>query len=150
MTRPASGSSNVLWLLFLPLTVWGLHFLTAYVAAAVYCAKSSNMDAAIVAIRWIVVVATLLALGAIGASLWYGRRRIARETGSYSTAVESRPVGARPTGDARPASDRPSANESGAPGQARFGWTVLCAMCALGALAVIYVGGAAFFFGDCR
>ena len=152
--RTANGGTNVLWLLFLPLTIWGAHFLTAYVVAAVYCAKSADAGAAIFAIRWIVVAATVLALGAIGACLWHGRRRIARETGSYrpnfGAGTESGTVGARPTGDRPPPADRPDASASGAGRQARFAWTGLLSTSALGALAVAYVAGAAFFFGDCR
>lgn len=117
---------SLLWLLFLPLTIWAIHFLAVYVVAAVSCAKAVDIGAAILAVRWIAVAVTIVALGTIGATLWYGRR------------YRSGAAGQR------------SANAPGAWDQARFVWNVLLLISALSALAVIYVGSVTFFFGDCR
>jgi hypothetical protein len=121
-----------LWLLLLPLTIWAVHFLAVYVVAAIYCAKAVDIGAAIPAIRWIAAAVTVVALGAIGAAIWYGRH-----CGRYGR------YGRQSSGQQTPIAP-------GSRDQARFVWNVLLLMSALSALAVIYVGSVTLFFGDCR
>lgn len=56
-----------LWLLAIPVAAWGLHFLGVYVVAAIYCAKSAAFASVSAApfgiVRWVILGATLAALG---------------------------------------------------------------------------------------
>jgi hypothetical protein len=45
-------------------TIWALHFLTVYVAGAVWCAKAGR-EASLEPVRWLTLAATLGALGGI-------------------------------------------------------------------------------------
>lgn len=125
MKRATNTRLSILWLMLLPPGIWAMHFLAVYVVAAVYCAKSSDVEAAITATRVITAVVTVLALAAIAAVAWYGRRH-------YRL----------------PGSARQSATVPG--DQSRFAWGLLLLLCALSALAVICAGAVPFFFGDCR
>lgn len=110
---------TVLWLLLLPFTVWGLHFLALYIVTAIYCAKSDAAQA-ILAVRWIAAVITLLAIAALAALARTGHARWGRGVAGANA------------------------------GESRFLRTLLFAMCALSALAIVYVASVVLFFGDCR
>lgn len=59
-----TGSGTDLWRVIISPTVWALHFLVCYVAAAIYCEKLGR-DAPLDDIRLLVIAATVLALGGI-------------------------------------------------------------------------------------
>lgn len=58
-------------------TVWAIHFLVCYIAAAIYCAKTAPADIAIEPVRELVWIATGIALAGIFANgawaFWRGR-----------------------------------------------------------------------------
>ncbi len=79
-----------LWLLVLPVAAWGLHFLAAYVSAAIYCAKASagaGLDAAKLAI----LAATIAALATLGVLAWRAGARYRR--GAAGSESEDRFIG---------------------------------------------------------
>lgn len=59
-----TGSGTDLWRVIVSPTIWALHFLVCYVAAAIYCEKLGR-DAPLDAIRTLVIVVTVVALGGI-------------------------------------------------------------------------------------
>lgn len=63
-----------LWTLILSPTVWALHFLFAYVAAAYACAPNTLIFQTIPGVRVSIAVATVLALGVIGWAGWRAQR----------------------------------------------------------------------------
>lgn len=65
-----TGSGTDLWSVIISPTLWAVHFLVCYVAAAIYCEKLGR-DAPLDDVRLLVIVATALALGGIG---WSGLR----------------------------------------------------------------------------
>ncbi|MBJ3785014.1 hypothetical protein [Devosia sediminis] len=62
--RRETGSGTDLWSVIISPTIWALHFLACYVAAAIYCEKLGR-DAPLGDIRTLVIVVTVLALGGI-------------------------------------------------------------------------------------
>jgi hypothetical protein len=182
MNAARGHSMTVLWLLLLPFSIWGAHFLAAYVVTAIFCAKSIDAAAAIVTVRWIVSALTFGALAALGAALGYARGRFRAGArahpgggsdgtqGSLCTSRGRRPFVqvfqalrcAKPAiataipGFTRLDPGKPARKSArpdlcrGSLGEARFVWAVLLMMSALSALAVIYVAGVVFFFGNCQ
>lgn len=70
--RRETGSGTDLWRVIISPSIWALHFLACYVAAAIYCEKLGR-DAPLGDIRLLVVVVTVVALGGISWStlgLW--------------------------------------------------------------------------------
>jgi hypothetical protein len=62
--RRETGTGTDLWRVIISPSLWALHFLACYVAAAIYCEKAGR-DAPLDDIRLLVIVATALALGGI-------------------------------------------------------------------------------------
>jgi hypothetical protein len=63
-----------LWFLIAGPTIWSAHFLVSYISAAIYCAKAPpphDMDL----VQWIIAGATVLALAAIGLAGWLAARK---------------------------------------------------------------------------
>jgi hypothetical protein len=66
-----------LWSVIIAPVIWALHFLFCYVFAAIYCEKLGR-DASLNTATWVVIGATIVALGGIGWSslrLWRVRGR---------------------------------------------------------------------------
>lgn len=63
-----------LWMLTVSPTIWAVHFGLCYITAAVWCAKVSNVLAPLGGVRTAVFVFTLVALGSIGITGWWGYR----------------------------------------------------------------------------
>ncbi len=66
---------ETLWTLFTGPVVWALHFLTCYVAAAVYCAKASQLTFSFDMLRFTLGVVTVLALLTILGAAWLAWRQ---------------------------------------------------------------------------
>ncbi|MDF1775704.1 MAG: hypothetical protein P1V13_06725 [Rhizobiaceae bacterium] len=67
-----TGEGTDLWRVILAPTIWAVHFLVCYVAAAIYCEKAGRM-ADLLPVRLIVGTATFIALAGLAAvfiSLW--------------------------------------------------------------------------------
>ena len=62
--RRETGSGTDLWRVIISPSIWALHFLVCYVAAAIYCEKLGR-DAPLDSVRVLVIVVTVLALGGI-------------------------------------------------------------------------------------
>jgi hypothetical protein len=76
--RAASFFGGV-WAGMAPLLVWAAHFAFCYVAVAVMCAGAVQAGIGEPrALRWWLVVATVLGLAALAAMLWRARRPDAR------------------------------------------------------------------------
>lgn len=114
-----------LWLLALPLTIWGGHFLFSYWTAAIWCAKFSSPSGSLGPVRIAIGIYTLLALIGLGITGWIGVRRVSFNR-EHIPHDDDTPV------------DRH-----------RFlGFTVLL-LSALGAVATLFVAAAAFFMETC-
>ncbi|WP_261335435.1 hypothetical protein [Rhizobium leguminosarum] len=70
---------ETLWTLFTGPAVWALHFLVCYVAAAVYCAKASEVAFSFGMLRFTLSIVTVLALLAILGAAWLAWRQWARQ-----------------------------------------------------------------------
>jgi uncharacterized membrane protein YgcG len=116
------------WLLGVPVAAWALHFLSSYVAAAVYCAKSTALDTAastpISTARWLIVAITILTVAVTSLAA-------VRGYAALPAAGVSEPTG-------------------GSGEDNRFLGSVLLLLCALSAVAMLFVAAVAFSFGDCR
>ncbi|MBY3562043.1 hypothetical protein [Rhizobium laguerreae] len=66
---------ETLWTLFTGPAVWALHFLVCYVAAAVYCAKASEIAFSFGMLRFTLSIATVFALLAILGAAWLAWRQ---------------------------------------------------------------------------
>ncbi len=70
MTPPTPASSNLperpgyLALLAAPAVIWSLHFLAAYITAAVWCADAPSRDAGLGPVRLAIILYTVVALAA--------------------------------------------------------------------------------------
>lgn len=84
-------SDRGLWLFVWPVAAWGVHFLAAYVSAAIYCAKASA-GAGLEAAKLAILAATVVALAALGVLAWHARGRYRR--GAASRASDDRFIGA--------------------------------------------------------
>ncbi|MGH8194688.1 MAG: hypothetical protein ACREQ8_09845 [Woeseiaceae bacterium] len=118
---------TVLGLLASPLAIWSLHFLLAYVSAAVYCARSGDHEAAMSPVRSIVLALTIAALAAVALALRRGYRRFARNASLHR---------------------HPAAGVQTDP--ARFFRIMLLWFSVLSAVAIVCVGSVTLFFGNCR
>ena len=66
---------ETLWTLFTGPVVWALHFLVCYAAAAVYCAKASQLTFSFGMLRLALGAITVLALLAILSAAWLAWRQ---------------------------------------------------------------------------
>jgi hypothetical protein len=113
-----------LWLLAVPVGLWGLHFLSVYVIAAIYCAKAGTPEMAaggpLTTVRWWVTAVTAATL--VGYAL-------AARRGYAGLRSNSRDAG---------------------PHDQNFLGAVALMLCALSAAASLFLATVPFFFGDCR
>lgn len=65
-----------LWILTLPLAIWGIHFLVSYWTAAIWCARFSGPSRSLGPVRAAIGVYTMLALIGLGTTGWIGLRRL--------------------------------------------------------------------------
>jgi hypothetical protein len=127
MTGSTRKTRVPFWLLGVPVAVWGLHFLSVYVVAAVRCAKAPELAAAtassLATARWTIAAITLAALAVYGMAAgrgYAGWRRQARRAGETS------------------------------PDQERFLGSVVLMLSVLSAVATMLIASVSFFFWDCR
>jgi hypothetical protein len=64
-----------LFLLVAGPTIWTVHFLVSYIAAATWCGMVAGRDGPLTGARWIIAVATAIALAAIAFVALVGWRR---------------------------------------------------------------------------
>lgn len=87
-----SGASASLWRITFAPTLWALHFVASYAATAVVCTRLAGGEEAILGLRGLIAVLTVLALGgilAIGVRSWISWDLI--DNGTYETTrAESR------------------------------------------------------------
>ncbi|NEK17234.1 hypothetical protein [Rhizobium leguminosarum] len=67
--------AETLWTLFTGPAVWALHFLVCYAAAAVYCAKASEIAFSFGMLRFTLFIVTVFALLAILGAAWLAWRQ---------------------------------------------------------------------------
>lgn len=72
MASTTSARESLWWLILGP-TVWAMHFLVSYIAAAIYCAKAGPF-ADLTPIRVAIAVVTVVALAGIVAAGLHARR----------------------------------------------------------------------------
>jgi hypothetical protein len=114
-----------LWTLVIAPTVWALHFLLCYIAAAIHCAKAGRLES-LHALRPTLVVATLLALLVVA---------IAGYVAWAHTTIEG---------------DPPPHQESTYEDRVRFlGFSKLL-LAGLSFVAIVFTAIPAFIVGDCR
>ena len=122
-----TGTGTDLWRVIAAPIIWALHFLFCYIYAAIYCEKAGR-SAALGDVRIAVAVATLLALAGIGLStrpLWRVRGRSLTDDDfefEHNTPEERH----------------------------RFLSHVALMLCALSAIAVLYVAIPVFYLTSCR
>ena len=66
---------QTLWLLVLGPLIWVVHFFVCYLSGALACARAADPAHSLGTVRWIVAVATIVALTGITAVGLYGARR---------------------------------------------------------------------------
>lgn len=124
MNRADANGRISLWLLAVPVAAWGLHFLSVYVIAAIYCAKAGTPGMAagglLATVRWWVVAVTAATFVA------------------YALAARRGYAGLRSNGR------DPSSHDQ------IFLGAVALMLCALSAAASLFLASVPFFFGDCR
>lgn len=122
-----TGTGTDLWQVIFAPGVWAVHFLFCYVFAAIYCEKLGR-DAPLDAATWVIVAATVVALGLIGLStlsLWRVRGRSLTDDDfefEHNTAEERH----------------------------RFLSHVALMLCVLSAVAVLYVAIPMLYLTSCR
>jgi hypothetical protein len=68
-TMPDAGvPGESLWAMIVSPTIWAIHFLACYIAAAIFCAKAGTPSVDLATVRWWIAGFTVLALGGIAAS----------------------------------------------------------------------------------
>lgn len=122
-----TGSGTDLWSVIIAPSIWALHFLICYVAAAIYCEKMER-DAPLADIWVLVLAATVVALGGIGWSSMRLRRVHARSLTDDDFEYEH---------------NTPEERH-------RFLSHVALMLCVLSAIAVIYVTIPIFYLESCR
>lgn len=115
-----------LWWLAAPPGLWAAHFLLSSATAAVWCGKLAGREGALGGARLAIATYTAVALLAIGGVGWRGLSRYRAGAGTEPLAADT-------------AEDRH-----------RFLGFATFLLAGLGALAILFVGVAAFFFEDCR
>jgi hypothetical protein len=116
-----------LWLLTFAPAVWFTHFVLSYVTASVWCSKVAGPDGSLAGAHVAIAIFTAVALAAIGVVGVAGYRRH-----TYG-------------GNASPPHDYDSAED-----RHRFLGYATLLLAGLSAVATVYVGLSAFFFGTCR
>ena len=125
--RRETGTGTDLWRVIAAPIIWALHFLACYVAAAIYCEKMGR-DAPLDDIRLLVITVTVVALGGIFWStlgLWRVHDRSLTDDDfeyEHNTPEERH----------------------------RFLSHVALMLCALSAIAVLYVAIPVFYLTSCR
>jgi hypothetical protein len=76
------------WLAAAP-GIWVAHFLSCYLTAAIWCAKTAERGGSIDAVRLAIATYTALALAAIAVVGWIGYRRHGRGTASMPHDLDS-------------------------------------------------------------
>jgi hypothetical protein len=72
MNGPGKGPRG-LWILTLGPAIWSAHFLACYLTAAIWCAKAASPGLG--PVRAAIGAYTLIALGALAVTSWWGWRR---------------------------------------------------------------------------
>jgi hypothetical protein len=124
-TEAEEGAS--LWRVIATPTIWAVHFLACYVAAAVFCAKAAT-DVPLQPVRLLVAAATALALAGIGYV-------VARTWRDWGVSLRDDDL----------IYDMPEVEE-----RHRFLSHMTLMLAALSALAVLYVALPAIFLETCR
>jgi hypothetical protein len=125
--RRETGSGTDLWSVIIAPTIWALHFLACYIAAAIYCEKAGR-DAPLEDIRLLVIILTVVAL----AGIFWSSRRLWRV-------------------HARSLTDDDFEYEHNTPEERhRFLSHVALMLCVLSAVAVIYVVIPMLYLETCR
>ena len=125
--RRETGTGTDLWRVIAAPIIWALHFLFCYVFAAIYCEKSGR-EAALGDVRIAIAIATAVALAGIGLAtrhLWDVRGRSLTDDDfeyEHNTPEERH----------------------------RFLNHVALMLCALSAIAVLYVAIPVFYLTSCR
>jgi hypothetical protein len=125
--RRETGTGTDLWRVIAAPIIWALHFLFCYVFAAIYCEKSGR-EAALGDVRIAIAIATAVALAGIGLAtrhLWDVRGRSLTDDDfeyEHNTPEERH----------------------------RFLSHVALMLCALSAIAVLYVAIPVFYLTSCR
>jgi len=129
----ASTRANLITLITAP-TIWALHFLVCYVAAAVHCAKTMENARVFTGLAWpdvtlarlVIAAATVVAIAAIA---WSSRQAWRHWS----------------DGDAEPPFDDATFDDR----QQFLGFATIL-LCGLSFIGVLFVAAPAFFIGDCR
>jgi hypothetical protein len=125
--RRETGTGTDLWRVIAAPIIWALHFLFCYMFAAIYCEKSGR-DAALGDVRAAIAIGTVVALAGIGLAtrhLWDVRGRSLTDDDfeyDHNTPEERH----------------------------RFLSHVALMLCALSAIAVLYVAIPVFYLSTCR
>ena len=125
--RRETGTGTDLWRVVAAPIIWALHFLFCYVFAAIYCEKSGR-EAALGDVRIAIAIATAVALAGIGLAsrhLWDVRGRSLTDDDfeyEHNTPEERH----------------------------RFLSHVALMLCALSAIAVLYIAIPVFYLTSCR
>jgi hypothetical protein len=114
-----------LWSLIVAPTIWALHFLFCYVVAAIHCAKAGRL-ASLQDVRVVIAVATLVALMAVGVSVYVAW--------AHST-IEG---------------DPPPHQQSTDEDRQRFLGVAKLLLACLSLVAIVFTAIPAFVFEDCR
>ncbi|UXN62267.1 hypothetical protein [Phyllobacterium zundukense] len=125
MTRETETGHN-LWRMLAPLTIWALHFLACYVAAAILCAKYPQITD-LAPLRHLIFLVTFLAVAAV-AYIGFSTLRIWRHSLD---------------GDLDYDHDTPEERH-------RFLAHVTLMLCALSVIGILYVAIPAAIIGSCR
>lgn len=124
-TREAANPT--LWGLFVPPTIWALHFLAVYISAAIYCAKWAPPSGDLGSLPIVIAVLTAVALLAIAVVGWRAWQRWGYGEGS------------KPPHDADTAEDR-----------SRFLGLATLMLAALSFVAILYDALPALLAATCR
>jgi len=76
MSTPRTSSRTALWALVVPPTVWILHFLLAYVTAAVWCEKHARLPPSVDLLRtlWCYTAVALAVIAVLAWRAWRHHR----------------------------------------------------------------------------
>ncbi|HEY8575717.1 MAG TPA: hypothetical protein VIL88_05190 [Devosia sp.] len=122
-----TGHGTDLWTVIASPIIWSVHFLFCYVYGAVYCEKLGR-DAPLADARIVIIIATVVALAAIGLSTWRLWRVRARSVTDNDFEFEH---------------NTPEERH-------RFLSHVALMLCVLSAVAVLYVAIPMLYLANCR
>jgi hypothetical protein len=75
---PASQTSQSLWRLIVPPTIWAAHFIASYATVSIWCSKVAGSGSSFRQVQWIIAVYSVLALAGIGITGWIGYSECSR------------------------------------------------------------------------